>query len=685
MLVAAFVCFAWACFKKHTATEPATPVNTTSTAFNPSGCAKCHAEKHYEWQNSHHALALRLPHDTLFRKIPDTIQLSQHRTYYIFKQNDSFKLVTNDYIHPGAALPIKYVIGVHPLIQYVISTTNGREQCLTFAYDVGKKEYFDLNYAPNTPVGDWLHWTGQAMNWNSNCADCHSTLVKKNYNPTTQTYHTTFRHIQITCEACHGTVKQLPTNTNACTLIPSDRINVKDQKAQINVCAPCHSRRLQLTDHKNIGDIFLDHYLPEPMNERTFHADGQILDEVFEYHSYTQSKMYEKGVKCSNCHNMHTGKMLLAGNATCTQCHAKDTFDTPKHHFHAINSAGASCVNCHMPGKYYMQRHFRHDHSIRIPRPDLSAKYGTPNACNVCHKNKTPQWAAKEIEKRHGKPKLNFADAVFSTQPNEIIEWIKNAEKSDAIRNLALNAYMKNVSNTPNTDILLTNLTTDNSPYMQILAMQNVTDKQTFIPQLSKLVNSPVKSVQIEAAKQLLYLKMGNNVLPQANQAWNNMLHFNNDNPSVVFDAANIKFINEQPYEALKLYKNAIMLDNQMPLYYQNIAQLFNSLQQNDSALHYLEIGKKLVPQSAELWFYTGLIYAESNNMVKAIENVEKAFVMQPNGQYAYNLSVLYIQTSNYKKASEYIKAALKYEPENPKYKQTKLYISTETTAKKPQ
>ena len=146
------------------------------------------------------------------------------------------------------------------------------------------------------------------------------------------------------------------------------------------LCAPCHSRRAQFADPAAPGGELLDAYLPTLLAPGTFHADGQILDEDFEWHAFTQSKMHANGVRCSDCHDVHSGKRHKEGNELCTRCHRADTYDAASHTFHKAEwkgkpSAGVRCVSCHMPGQDFMVVHFRRDHSMRVPRPDLTASH----------------------------------------------------------------------------------------------------------------------------------------------------------------------------------------------------------------------------------------------------------------------------------------------------------------------
>ena len=127
-----------------------------------------------------------------------------------------------------------------------------------------------------------------------------------------------------------------------------------------------------------------------------------MLDEVYNYGSFKQSRMFAAGVTCSDCHEPHGAKLRAPGDGVCLQCHASDKYAAVTHHRHEAVSPALACASCHMPARTYMVVDRRHDHSFRVPRPDLSAKLGTPNACNDCHSDKPAAWAASAIEGWHG-------------------------------------------------------------------------------------------------------------------------------------------------------------------------------------------------------------------------------------------------------------------------------------------
>ncbi len=171
---------------------------------------------------------------------------------------------------------------------------------------------------------------------------------------------------------------------------------------EIDICARCHARRRVVHGDYQPGREFLDYYEPELLHADLYHADGQILDEDYEYGSFLQSRMHREGVRCTDCHDPHSSGLRLPGNQLCTRCHTAGKYDGPVHHHHQVNSKGSSCVECHMPSKTYMVVDPRRDHSLRVPRPDLTLKIGTPNACQPCHADKPLEWAAKQIVDWYG-------------------------------------------------------------------------------------------------------------------------------------------------------------------------------------------------------------------------------------------------------------------------------------------
>jgi predicted CXXCH cytochrome family protein len=358
-----------------------------------------------------------------------------------FKKEGKFWARTDGPDGKLADFEVRYTFGVSPLQQYLIELPKGRLQALGIAWDArpkdeGGQRWFHLYPDRNLAAGNPLHWTGIDQNWNYQCAFCHSTNIKKGYDVTAGTFDTTWSEISVGCEACHGPASRhiaWATKTGdwrrfdapgkgftatlseqkgiVWTMTPSGtaaRSETRKTSDEIEMCATCHARRQQISDDFNQTRRFLDSFRPSVLEPSLYHVDGQQLDEVYTYGSFLQSRMHAAGVTCSDCHNPHTGKLRASGNAVCAQCHASETFDTPSHHHHTSDSVGNACASCHMPTTTYMVVDPRHDHSMRIPRPDRTHLLGTSNACNQCHTDKTAAWARDAIRSWNPSPRPGY-------------------------------------------------------------------------------------------------------------------------------------------------------------------------------------------------------------------------------------------------------------------------------------
>ncbi|MDO4557852.1 MAG: multiheme c-type cytochrome, partial [Planctomycetia bacterium] len=405
-------------------------------------CVDCHESATELWRNSDHAHAMaHATPQTVSGDFSDRTLDHCGVTNRMFRNDGHYYIETcgsDGKIHP---YEIKYVLGRQPLQQYLTEFPDGRIQCLPIAWNLRDREWFHLY--PNDPVppSDPLHWTRGAQNWNSMCADCHTTDYRKNYRVPDETkpetipsgvYESTWIEFGVGCEACHGPGSIHCERANSIFGIPKAQpqfglVDLKESKpdSQINVCAPCHARRSQVSADLSISRKFTDRYTVEMPDSAAFHTDGQVLSEDFEYTSFIQCRMYHEKVQCTDCHDPHSMTVKFSDNRLCTQCHVAGKYDTEKHHFHKVNDRvtpslsgelrmriaeradGTFCVDCHMTTSYQMVCDARPDHSIRVPRPDLTISRGVPNACNLCHfdpaKNETPEWADATCEKWYGK------------------------------------------------------------------------------------------------------------------------------------------------------------------------------------------------------------------------------------------------------------------------------------------
>ena len=399
-------------------------------------CGTCHSEAEQTWRGSHHDLAM-LPasEETVLGDFDDAVFEHNGVRSRFYRRDGHFFVETEGADGQMQEFRAEYTFGADPLQQYLIGFPDGRYQALTVAWDsrpaeAGGQRWFHLYPDETIPPGDRLHWTAPAHNWNFTCAECHSTDLRKNYDPVADRYDTEWAEINVACEACHGPGSEHVSLAEAAAAgdadYPADHglsvnfqgpgdwrfaaglksaflASPKDAGTEVEACGRCHARRAQLTGDYVHGQPLSDTHRVQLLNEGLYFPDGQIQDEVYVYGSFKQSLMHAKGVTCTDCHEPHSLQLRAQGNALCTRCHQADQFETQAHHFHPLDSDGAQCVSCHMPSRTYMVIDPRRDHSMRIPRPDLSVELGVPNACTGCHENENDLWAAQQVQDWYGR------------------------------------------------------------------------------------------------------------------------------------------------------------------------------------------------------------------------------------------------------------------------------------------
>jgi len=415
----ALAAFSAAAYDWYTPLPP--EVMRSATYVGGQTCAQCHQGEYRLWHGSHHDRAMEVAtEETVLGDFSDAVFERLGMTTKFFRRDGKFMVNTEGPDGKNHDYEIKWTFGIDPLQQYMVEFPDGRVQVLRVSWDTHRKRWFEVT-PPDVPnerllPDDPLHWTGIAQNWNTTCAECHSTNLQKNYDLATDTYKTTFSEIDVSCEECHGPGSVHMELANRWSPL-WDRdagyglVNLKGgpHTTQIETCAKCHSRRHAIHADFRPGRPLLDYYVPDVLSPGLYHADGQILDEVYEYGSFLESKMHANRVRCTDCHDPHSLQLKYTGNKLCTQCHIEGKYDTPSHHHHPAESAAASCIACHMGTEMYMVVDERHDHSFRVPRPDLTVKFGMPNTCNNCHNlpHETPEWAAEAVVKWYGDKRPN--------------------------------------------------------------------------------------------------------------------------------------------------------------------------------------------------------------------------------------------------------------------------------------
>jgi tetratricopeptide (TPR) repeat protein len=659
------------------------------TYVGRAACAKCHKKEQELWAGSHHDLAMQpATAETVLGNFEEATFEHEGVESRFFKKDGAFFVHTDG---PDGKLhdyEIKYTFGFTPLQQYLVEFPGGRLQALSICWDArpkaeGGQRWFHLYPGESIPHDDELHWTGRRQNWNYTCADCHSTNLQKNYDAKTDTYKTQWSEIDVSCEACHG-----PGSQHVAWADDGGEASDPDKKltvtfggpgewsfvsgapiatrspplashVQVDTCARCHSRRTTMHEW-HPGDLFLDAHRPELLVDPLYHADGQIREEVYVFGSFSQSKMYAGGVTCSDCHDPHSLKPRAKGNALCAQCHDKAVYDTKNHHFHEAGKPGTLCIECHMPTKRYMVVDPRLDHSMRVPRPDLSAKTGTPNACNLCHDDRSAKWAADAVASWYPESRrdLHFGEVfhlvrIDAAGASAKLERVARDKRWAPIVRATALAELPDVGNprvappAPRMATLREGVE-DPSPLVRLGALQGL---QSIAPRYRvalalPLIRDPVRMVRVEAARALA--PVAANILgPERgpleralqeyveSQQWNADQMFGRFNLGLFFGDLG------QQERAVAEYRAALVLDPRSVRAYANLADLYRSQRQDDEGEKVLRQGLAMVPGSGELHHALGLLLVRKKNMGDALPHLRKGAELTPaNPRFSYVYAV---------------------------------------------
>lgn len=627
-------------------------------------CASCHADQAAAFAKSHHARAMAVADEKSVRGDFNNIQFDHDGAVATFSRRDGrFFVRTEGPDGKPADFEVKYTFAYEPLQQYLVDLGGGRLQALDIAWDTQKREWFWLGEGSVAKPGSTFHWTGPFYRWNRTCIDCHSTDPRSNFQPQKNEYKSSYVATSIGCQSCHGGgakhVKWARAKAaNASTAAADSGLS----KVDANTCFACHARRSRLVDGYRPGGSFLDHFSPALLRSGLYFPDGQIRDEVFEYGSFQQSKMAKAGVTCFDCHRPHEGTVKAAGNALCTQCHAETAperfagndpsgaFDTPAHTHHPQGSAGALCANCHMPERIYMKADPRRDHSFVIPRPDLSALYGTPNACTSCHEGKTNAWASENLDRWYGKAwrqRPSVAHAFAGAAQNDLAaiedlrEFLADREQPGIVRGSAVAEMTRLDGAATAADVGAA--AGDPDPLVRLGAAEAAANlsPELRLGAIGVLLADETRAVRVAAAKAL-----GNtpslDLLGDQRRAFDAAVHdlrayvqANTDSAEAQSTYGSFLFEQGRTDEAEKAFRQAIVLDPTLSGARTNLAEFYRATGDNEKSEQAYAEAVTANPDRADLRYGHGLSLVRQKAMPDAIRELEAAMRLDPvNARY---------------------------------------------------
>ena len=681
-------------------------------------CIACHREEHSLWTGSHHDLAMLELDDAACRAPFDGTEVSSGGVLSRFLLVDDSPVIEVEDADGKKSLPVRYFFGTSPCQQVLVAGANGRLQSYPVAWATpeaqGGARWYTLFPGEKTPPGDPLHYSGILNNWNHMCAECHSTGVVKDYDLATDTFRTRWQEIDVSCEACHGPgsahvswatrSKQEESEKPEAPLhsgFPVDLsrgsatwIRPEGEKVarrspsatgsdETETCARCHSRRTTLVDGSEPGSPLSETHLLSLIEPGLYHDDGQILDEVYVYGSFLQSRMHAEGVTCSDCHEPHSGKLHIEGNSLCIGCHDPGSYDLPAHHHHVSGTKGASCIECHMVSRTYMGVDPRRDHSFRVPRPDLSLRIGTPNACTGCHEDKDSIWAAQKVvewypdgrsDNFHWGEALHAARRGAPVAP-ELIRMVLEDEKTTAIVRATVMAELTPFLDRSSVD-LLQNGFFDPDPMVRrqaTLALDGIGLQDTYLILIDMLSDSSL-IVRTVAAELLSPIEAqiasdpngAGKLFSKALSEYISIQRVHADRPESHVNLGSLATRRGKIEEAVEHFKEALRRTPSFGPASVNLADALRTLDRDTEGIVVLRKAIEKVADDAGLHHALGLALVRVGEKEDALPSLKQAVQLSPESpRYALVHAVALKDSGETQLAIEALQAALLIHPDD--------------------
>ncbi len=685
-------------------------VQSTGTSTNnytgSVSCRKCHEKFYRLWAPSHHGLAMQ----------PFTAELAQNKLSPQTKD-----VIIGDYryrveiagkkgwvIERGPQEEKKYkinhVMGGKNVYYFLTTLDRGRLQTLPLAYDVNKREWFDMaksgvRHFPGQS-DEPIHWKDRQYTFNTSCYGCHVSQVSTNYDLRKDTYQTVWKEPGINCETCHGPAEEHVRVCEAAPkgTIPKDLKMIRGgrdfTKAQNNTaCASCHAKAIVLTNTFQPGERFFDHFGLVTLENPDYYPDGRDLGENYTYTTWIMSPCVKSGrLDCLFCHTSsgrYRFKEDAKANQACMPCH-RDKVDNPTEHtHHKADGPGGKCISCHMPTTEFARMH-RTDHSMLPPAPAATIAFQSPNACNLCHQDKTPQWADQWVRKwrkrdyqavvLHRGGLIQAARAGDWRRLPEMLDYVTNRDR-DIVFAASLIHLVGN-SGDPRVVPVLIEASRDPSPLIRaaaVEALQAAPTKET-AQALVAASGDSYRMVRIHAAASLA----GFPELPltdaekkrvdTATREYLDSMLSRPDQWSSHYNLGNYYLVRNEFKPAISAYETALKMEPRAVLAMVNQAMAYARMGDTQNAHEKLKKAIKTAPDSAVVNFNLALVEAQENDLEGAEKHLRRALEADPKmAEAAYNLCVI-LSKDHMDEAVDYCRKAVEIRPDQPRYAYTLAY-----------
>lgn len=679
-------------------------------------CAGCHAAQAEAWRGSDHARAMaEAQPGNVLGDFSGVTVTERDRSATFYRDGERFMVRTDGPGGSTADFQVTETFGRDPLQQYLVLFPDGRRQALPWAWDArareeGGQRWYHLSPGEALHAGDPLHWTGRDQTWNFMCAACHSTGLRRGYDPAGDRYDTRWSEISVGCESCHGrgAAHVAWARDGARSDVPDRGLEIsfrdpsgggwhfpegdprgvarwegpprRAAATQTEICAPCHARARPIVADPLPGTRFLDTHAPVLLEAGLYHADGQIQGEVFEWGSFVQGRMHRAGVTCSDCHDPHGARLRAEGNAICAQCHLPARFDTVEHHRHASGTPAAQCVSCHMPAVTYMGVDRRRDHAFRVPRPDIATATGAPDVCTGCHTRQSPAWAAAHITDWFGLQRRDAPHPALAIAAGRRGERGADARLADIARDRTQPAILRatavSLLPSPPTQLAAAAVGAtllDPEPLVRVAALRAL---ERLHPRnrlhAVRFLEDPLLLVRIEAARALAPVPM--QAIPEAarpafERAWEALLASERvaaERPEAHVNIAGLLAARGDAVGAEAAYAQALALDASFLPALVNLADLEARRGRAEAAEPLLRRAVAAHPDSADAHYALALARVRQGRRQEALEPLARAAALRPDeARYAYAHALGLNDLRRGEEAVAVLRGALSRHPEN--------------------
>jgi Tfp pilus assembly protein PilF len=672
-------------------------------------CQECHERFYGLWSTSFHGLAMQPFSETLSRDklTPQKDDLVIGKERY---RADSAAGVVRVTGLDGKQLKykIEYALGGKNVYYFLTLLEKGRLQTLPVAYDVRKREWFDtalsgLRHFPGQqgreePVG-WQEWP---YTFNSSCYGCHVSQLSSNYDQKSDSYATTWREPGINCESCHG---PSGAHISAMRLLPVGGRPANDAGLQLlrtksfipsqhnDACNSCHSKAKPLTTGYRTPERFFDHFDLVTLEDPDFYPDGRDLGENYTQSSWRLSPCVKGGkLHCVTCHTS-SGRYRFSkpgeANKACLPCHEERVKNVAAHSHHPAEGAAGSCISCHMP-KTEFARMQRTDHSLLPPTPATTIAYGSPNACNLCHRDKDAAWADRQVRqwspKEYQSPILKRAALIqmarkrdWSRLP-EMLTYVGDPQSNEIFTASLLRLLANN--NDPATVATLRACLTNPSPLVRAAALEGLATAQNpeLLQDIVAAAGDDYRLVRVRAAALLAQFSLmppqgkGAGEIRKATDEYLAELMARPDIWDAHYNLGNYFLGLNRPAEALVEYDEALKREPQATLVLVNAALAHAQRGETTLAEGRLNAALKIAPDSAAVRYNLGLLKAEQGDLPAAEANLKLALKIEPQmAEAAYNLCVITAR-DRLDAALPWCRKAADLKPHEPRYASTFAY-----------